>query len=62
MLTDSAVPACAVAGTLRPRARLDGVLLERFAFLPLLCGLEQFARRCQGYFIRWQFYVSLRTS
>jgi hypothetical protein len=57
MLTDPAVPRCAVARTLGARIRLDSLLFVRLAFLPAFGGLEHLARCRNDLLIRRQFYV-----
>lgn len=59
VLTDPAVPRCAITGTLRSRACLDGVVLIHLAFLPAIGSLEQLAPRRESLLIRWQLYVFL---
>jgi hypothetical protein len=61
MFTDSAVPGCAVAGTLVPRIclDLDCVLLVHLAFVPVFRSPEQFAARRDNLLVRGQLYVLL---
>jgi hypothetical protein len=57
MVTDPAVPRCAVARTLGARIRLDSLLFVRLAFLPAFGSPEHLARCHNDLLIRRQFYV-----
>ena len=57
MLTDPAVPRCAVGRTLGARIRLYSLLFVRLSFLPAFGSLEHLARCRDDLLIRRQLYV-----